>query len=83
MGPRPHLWFCAYKAAWLEPELLISIGLRPHLSFCARKTTWLASEKLISMGPCPHLRFLQSKERLKDQNYKSVWVPDLTYGFLY
>ena len=33
------------------------------------------------MGPCPHLRFLHSKERLKDLNYKSLWVPDLTYGF--
>ena len=26
------------------------------------------------MGPSPHLRFLHSKQRLLDQNYKSLWL---------
>ena len=33
------------------------------------------------MGPSPHWWFLHPKQRLLDQNYKSLWVPDLTYGF--
>ena len=41
------------KAAWLAPELLVSMGLRPHLSFCACKTTWLASEILSLYGSLP------------------------------
>ena len=34
------------------------------------------------MGPSPHLWFLRAKQRLLDQIYKSLWVPDLTYDFL-
>ena len=33
------------------------------------------------MGPSPHLWFLHAKQRLLDQNCKSLWVPDLTYVF--
>ena len=81
MGPRPHLSFWACKTAWLAPESLVSMSPRLHLSFCAGKTTWLASEILVSLGPSPHLWFLHAKQRLLDQNYKSLFVPDLTYGF--
>ena len=49
---------------------------------CMQKK-WLASELLISMGPSPPLWFLHPKQRLLDQNYKSLWVADLTYGFLH
>ena len=35
------------------------------------------------MGPIPHLWFLQAKQRLLDQNYKSLWVPDLTCRFVH
>ena len=76
MGPRPHLSFSACKPAWLAAELPVSMGPWPHMSFCAWKTTWLASETLVSMGPSPHLWFLLAKQRLFDQNYKSLWVPD-------
>ena len=34
----------------------------------------------VSLGPSPHLWFLHASQRLLDQNYKSLWVPDLTYG---
>ena len=57
------------------------MGPRPHLSFCACKTTWLASELLISMGLSPHLLILHSKQRLLEQNYKSLWVPALICVF--
>ena len=33
------------------------------------------------MGPSPHLWFLHAKLRLYDQNYKSLLVPHLIYGF--
>ena len=33
------------------------------------------------MGPSPHLWFLHAKQPLYDQNYKSLCVPDHTYGF--
>ena len=33
------------------------------------------------MGLSPHLRFLHAKQRLLNQNYKSLWVPGLTYGY--
>ena len=47
---------------------------RPHLSFCACKTKWLAPEFIVSMGPSPHLWFLHAKQRLFDQNHKSLWA---------
>ena len=72
---------CACKTALFASELLVSMGPRPHLSFCAWKTTWLASESLVSIGSSPNLLFLHAKQRLLDQNYKSLWVQDLTLGF--
>ena len=83
MGPRYPLSFCAWKTARFAPEILVSVGLRPHLTFCACKTAYLASELLVSMGPRPHLWFLDAKQRLLDQNYKSLWVPDMTCRFVH
>ena len=33
MGPRPHLWFFAFKTASLEPELQVPMGPSPHLLY--------------------------------------------------
>ena len=49
----------------------------------AFKTATLPPELLVSMGPSPHLWFLHAKQRLFDQNYKSLWVPDLTCRFMH
>ena len=54
---------------------------RTQLSFCACKTTRLASKLLVSMGPSPHLWFWHEEQRIYGQNYKSLRVPDITYGF--
>ena len=35
------------------------------------------------MGPSPPLWLLHAKQRLLDQNYKSLWVPDLICGFVH
>ena len=83
MRPSPHLWFCALTTATLWSELIVSMGPRLHLTLCACKTITLASKLLVSMGPSLHLWFLHSKLRLYDQNYKSLLVPHLTYGFLH
>ena len=34
------------------------------------------------MGPNPYLWFLDAKQRLLEQNYKSLWVPDMTCRFV-
>ena len=68
------------KTGSFGPELQVSMGLRPHLSFCACKTV---SEILVSMCRSLHLWFLDAKEGLLDQNYKSLWVPDLTCRFVH
>ena len=68
----------AFKITTFGAELQVSVGPRPHLSFCACKTACLASELLVSMGSSSHQWLLDAKQRLLDQNYKSLWVPDLT-----
>ena len=42
----------------------------------------LATDLQVSMGPSPHLRFFQAKQRLLDQIYKFLWVPELTCYFV-
>ena len=83
MGPRPHLSFCACKTARFAPELQVSVGPMLHLSFFAYKTACLASELLVPLGASHHLLFLHAKQRLLVQNYKSLWVPDLTCRFVH
>ena len=59
------------------------MGPRYDRSFCACTTACLASDLLVRMGPCPHLLFLIAKQRRLVQNYKSLWVPDLTCRFVH
>ena len=80
MDSSPHLWFCAIKTATLGPELHVSLCPRLHLWFSASKTACLALELLVSMGSSPLLWFLDAKQRLLDQNNKSLWFPDLICG---
>ena len=80
---QPSFVVFACKTETFGPDLQVSIGPRPHLSFCSSKTAQFASEKLVSMARSPLLWFLQAKYRLLEQNYKSLWVPDLTYRFVH
>ena len=59
------------------------MGPRHDLSFCTCTTACLASDLLVSIGRCPHLMFLVAELRLLVQNYKSIWVPDLTCHFVH
>ena len=54
---------------------------QPSSVVFACKTTTFGSELQVSMGISPHLWLMYAKQRLYDQNFKSLWVPDLTYGF--
>ena len=83
MGSSPHLWFCACKTVTLGPDLQVCMGPRPHLWFLAHITACLAQEYQDTMGPRPHLRILIAKQHLMVQNYKSLWVPDLTCRFVH
>ena len=82
-GCQPSSVVFGCKTATFGPEQQVSMCPRHHLSFCACKTEWLAPELLVSMGPCPHLWFLHSKQWLWEENYKSLWVPDLTCRFVH
>ena len=44
MGPRPHLWFFAFKTATLAPELQVSMVPRLRLLICDCKTVYLDPE---------------------------------------
>ena len=58
-------------------------GSQPSSAVFAFKTATLPPELLVSMGPSPHLWFLHAKQRLLDQNYKSLWVADHTCRFVH
>ena len=58
-------------------------GSQPSSVVFALKTAPLAPELKVSMGPSPHLYFLHAQQRLLDQNYKSLWVTDLTCRFVH
>ena len=82
-GSQPSFVVFACKTATLGTELQVSLVPRPHLWFLTFKTAALAPELQVSMGLSPHLWFLHEKQRLLDQNYKSLWLPDLTSRFLH
>ena len=82
-GYQPSSVVFGCKTGTLGLEQKVSMCPRHHLSFCASKTAWLAPQPLVSMGPNPYLWFLHVKQRLLEQNYKSLCVPDLTCHFVH
>ena len=82
-GSQPSRVVFGCKTATYGPEKQISMCPRYHVSFCACNPAWLAPELLVSMGPSPFLWFLHTKQRFLEQNYKSVWDPDLTCRFVH
>ena len=56
-------------------------GSQPSSVDFACKTATFGPELQVSIDSSPHLRFLHAKQRLLDQNYKSLWVPALICGF--
>ena len=83
MGPRPHLWILAHITACLAQVYQDYMGSSPHLWFCTCNTAALRLELQVPVGPRPHMCFFHVKQRLLDQNNKSLWVPDMTCRFVY
>ena len=82
-GSQPSSEDFACKPEIFGPKLHVSMGPRTHLWLSAWKTAFLASEILVSMCPSLHLWFFNAKQRILDQNYKSLRVPDLTCRFVH
>ena len=59
------------------------MGPRPHLWFSAHITVYLAREYQDYIGSSPHLWFFHAKQRLLEQNKKSLCVPDMTCHFVH
>ena len=76
---------CDLLHAKQRPSIRITslYGSQPSSVVFACKTAWLAPESLVSMGSSPHLWFLNAKQWALDQNYKSLWVPNLTCCFVH
>ena len=56
-------------------------GSQPLSVVFACKTATFGAELQVSMCPSSHLWFLHVKQRILDQNFKSLWVPALICGF--
>ena len=82
-GSQPLSMVFGWTTATFGAELQVSMGPRHDLSVCGCKTAWLTSEVLVSMGPSPHVWFLDAKQRLLDQNNKSLRVPDKSCRFMH
>ena len=54
---------------------------QPSSVVFACQTAHFGPEFQVSMYPKPHLWFLHAKQRILDQNFKSLWVPALICGF--
>ena len=81
-GSQPSSVVFGCKTASFGPEIQVSMCPTPHLSFCASKIAWFAPEWQVYMGSSPHLLFGACKQRLYNQNYMTLWVPDLAAGFV-
>ena len=82
-GSQPSCVLFGCKTATFGLEQQVPMIPRHNLSFYASKTAWLAPELLVSMCLSPHLWFLNAKQRILDQNYKSLRVPDFTCRFVH
>ena len=74
--------FCIQNNAF-STRIASLYGSQPSSVVVALKTAPLAPELQVSMGPSLHLYFLHAKQRILDQNYKSLWVPDLSCRFVH
>ena len=80
MGSRSNLWFWAHITACLAQDYIGSSSL---LWFFTCKKATLGLEWQVSLGPRLYLWFLHAKQRLLDQNDKSLWVQDMTCRFVH
>ena len=80
MGLSPHLWFLhAKQDFWIGIKYLFGSQTSPMVLWMQNSV--ISSRKTSLNGTQTSTEILQAKQRLLDQNYKSLWFPDLTYVF--
>ena len=80
MGPRPYLSFCASKTARLAHSLHGS--QTSPAALCMRNK--VISFRITNLyGSQPSFVVFACKTATFGSNYKYLWFPDLTYGFLH
>ena len=67
----------------ISTRMTCPYGSQPLSVVLACKTATLGLELQVSVGPRPHLLFLHAKQRLLDQNNKSLCFPDMTCHFVH
>ena len=82
VGPNPYLWFLHSNSDfWSRITSLYRTHTSPVI-FCMQNS--VPSIKITSLcGSQPLSVVFACKQRLLDQNNKSLWVPDLTCDFLH
>ena len=82
VGPNPYLWFLhANRDFWSRITSLYRSHTSPVI-FCMQNS--VPSIKIASLcGSQPLSVVYACKQRLLDQNNKSLWVPDFTCNFLH
>ena len=80
-GSQPSRVVFGSKTATYGPEKQVSMGPRHDLSLCECKTALLASDILVSVSQPLSVFFFNAIQRILEQNFKSLWVPDLICGF--
>ena len=58
-------------------------GSKPSSVVFGCKRATFRPELQVFMGSRPHLAFLDAKQGILDQNYKSLWIVDLTWRFVH
>ena len=67
----------------LSTRLKRLYGFQPSPVVLCMQNSALGLELQVSVGPRPHQWFLPPKQRLLDQNNKSLWVPDMTCRYVH
>ena len=67
----------------LSTKITSLYGSQPSSVVFPCKTATLGPELQVSIGPSTHLWLVHSKQRLYNQNYRSVRVPALVCGFVH
>ena len=82
MGPSPHLWFLhAKQDFWIWIINLYGSQTSPMVLWMQNSV--ISSRNTSLHGSQTSSEVFQEKQRLLDQNYKSLWVPDLTCRFVH
>ena len=71
------------KYSVISTRITCLYGSQPLSVVFACKTATFGAELQVSMCPSSHLWFLQAKQRLLDQNNKSLRVPDKSCRFVH